>query len=680
MANIENIAELSPAQQGILFHSLYTPESGVYLIQTHTKLQGRLDAGAFAHAWNRVVERHPILRTFFMWEGTEKPVQVVLHDAVPAITMVDIRDLNPDEQADRVSVFLADDRKRGFDLSEAPLMRLALIRTGDDTWEFVWTAHHLIVDGWSTHLILKEAFLLHEAYCRGQEPQLAYSRPFSDYIAWLQKQDMSRAEAYWKRTLAGWTAPTPLMANGFAPVGRAEAAAGSGEEHAVLPAEVMASLTAMAREHHLTVNTLVQGAWALLLHRYSGAAEVLFGTTLSGRPVDLPGAEAIVGMFINTLPIKVPVPPRETVTAWLSDVQARHAELREYEYTPLVDVQGWSEIPRGTGMFDSLLIFENYPTEVADRAREAGLQVGQAQAVEWTNYALTIFATPGVDLRIKVMYDRSLIDQDSASRLVRHFRTLLAAIAANPEQRLSELPMLTEGEERQQLVSWNETVMAWPDEACVHELVAAQAARTPDRVAVVCEGEALTFDQLNRRANQVAHYLRKQGVGPEVMVGICTERSLAMLVGQLGILKAGGAYVPLDPAYPQERLAFMMADAGMPVLLTQQRLVAGLPAHGAQVVCLDSDWAEIARESEANPDSGVGAGNLAYVIYTSGSTGKPKGVQLEHRSVVNFLTAMRREPGLTEADVLVAVTPISFDIAVLEQFLPLTVGARVVIA
>ncbi|MCA1604642.1 MAG: amino acid adenylation domain-containing protein, partial [Acidobacteria bacterium] len=389
---------------------------------------------------------------------------------------------------------------------------------------------------------------------------------------------------------------------------------------------------------------------------------------------------AMVGLFINTLPVRVALPPEAPLLPWLEQLQGQQVEREQYAYSPLVEIQGWSDVPRGVPLFESLVVFENYPVGEALIEQRNGVELRVVRAVEWTNYPLTVVAAVlGAELGFKVIYDSGRFEAATIERLGAHFETLLRGMVAQPEQRLAELPLLPEAEWRQ-MVAWNTTEVEYPKGRCIHQLFGAQVKRTPAAIAAVFENEQLTYRELNRRANQLAHYLRQLGVGPEVLVSVFMERSLEMVIGLYGILKAGGAYVPIDPEYPAERVAFMVQDSQAPVLLTQQRLVERLPQHGAYLICLDTDWPVIAREPGERCDSGVVAENLAYMIYTSGSTGRPKGAMNTHRGLCNRLLWMQETYQLTASDRVLQKTPFSFDVSVWEFFWPLLAGARLVVA
>src|SRR5919199_263585 len=674
--NVEGIYSLSPIQQGLLFHTLYASDSGVYFVQLSCTFNGDLHISAFERAWQQVVERHSVLRTAFIWQGLDEALQVVRQHVRLPWEQHDWRRLSPVEQQEQLEVFLHADRERGFDLSQAPLMRLTLIQMDENVYQFIWSHHHLLLDGWSLSLVLKEVFAFYEVSRQGQDLHLQRSRPYQSYIAWLQQQDLARAEVFWRQMLQGFSTPTPLGVDRV--LGSLSSEGESYDEQQIqLSVGATRALQSFARQHQLTLNTLVQGAWALLLSRYSGQEDVVFGATTSGRPADLAGVESMVGLFINTLPMRVSVSPQADLLSWLQQLQSQQIKLRQYEYSPLLQVQGWSDVPKGLPLFESIVVFENYPIDASLQEQGGSLEIRNVRGVDQTNYPLTVAAVPGAELSLELSYDCHRFDAATITRMLGHFQTLLEGIIVAPQQRLVDLPMLTQPERQQLLVEWNETLMDYPQDVCIHQLFEAQSERTPDAVAGVFESEQLSYCELNRRANKIAHHLRSLGVRPDVLVGICVERSLEIVVGLLGILKAGGAYVPLDPAYPQERLAFMLEDSQVPILLTQQRLVDRLPSHQAHVVCLDSDWEAIAQQSQENPKSAVTAENLAYVIYTSGSTGKPKGVCVSHRAV-NRLVLNTNYVKLEPSDRVAQASNCSFDAATFEIWGALLQGARLI--
>ncbi|MBV9773485.1 MAG: amino acid adenylation domain-containing protein, partial [Gemmatimonadetes bacterium] len=673
VGEVEDAYPLTPMQEGMLFHSLMSPAAGAYVVQFGFDLVGELDVDALVRAWQGVVDRYAALRTSFAWEGMESPVQVVHRTAPVPVYREDWRGMPEAEREAHLRAYLRDDRVRGFDPAHAPLMRVLLFRTGDDVHRMVWTHHHLVMDGWSLPLALRDVAALYDAFAAGQEAHLPPARPYREYVAWLGRQDVAEAERFWRRELAGFAAPTPLGVD--LPAAARTADAGHLERVVRLPAAETRALQAAGRRHGLTLNTLVQGAWTLLLSRYSGEDEVVFGAVVSGRPHELEGVEEMVGLFINTLPVRVPVPGRARLPEWLGALQRRNVAVREHGYVPLVQVQRWSEVPAGEPLFETAVVFENYPVPAAMGATERRVEVRLADAEQQTSYPLLLGVDIGAEMTLQLEYDPGRFAAGAVERVGRHLRALLSGIAAGPERALDELSLLDEAERRQVLSEWNDTGRAYPGAALAHEMVSARAAEHPDAVAVAFGEGGLRFAELEERANRLARYLRGRGVGPESRVGVCLERGPEMLVAVLGVLRAGGAYVPLDPAYPPERLAHMVADVRAAVLVTRERLLGALPASGAETVCLDRDWPEVERESADPVPSVVGPDSLAYVIYTSGSTGRPKGVMVEHGNLRNIVLASGEDAGVGPGDEVLNLTSFSFDVWILETLLPLAFGA-----
>ncbi|MFP2932892.1 amino acid adenylation domain-containing protein, partial [Pyxidicoccus sp. 3LG] len=675
---IEDLYPLSPTQQGMLFHTLLEPSDGDYFEQLTWRIRTPLNMAAFRRAWETLVARHAVFRTGFFWENLSESHQVVLPRVELPWQELDWREVPEAEQSARLEDFLRADRAHGFDLSRPPLARVTCMRQGDGTWRVVFSHHHLLLDGWSQGRIFQELFSLYDTFARGETPKLSPALPYRDYIAWLRRQDYARTERFWRETLAGVTGPTPLPA--ALPGAIANAPKGLHEREVRLSRQATTALQSLARQHGLTLNTVVQGSWALMLGRYAGETDVVFGATVSGRPPELPGVEEFVGLFINTLPVRVSLPPDEKVLDWLKRLQAQQAALRQQEHSPLAQVQGWSDVPRGTPLFESILVFENYPIDEAVRQRAGGLELDDIHALERTNYALSAVVVPGNELVLTLSGDTRRFEASALERLLGQWRTALEGMAAQPEQLLADVPWLTAEQQKQLLVDWNDTRTDFPAGTCVHQLFEAQVARTPDAVALTFEGTHLTYRELDGRANALAHALRDLNVGPESRVGVCMERSLELVIALMGVLKAGGAYVPLDPSYPRERLAAMLEDAGPQVVVTHPSLAERLPPHAAPRLHLQVSEVDASALPSAPPVSGVTSENTAYVIFTSGSTGRPKGAMNAHQGVVNRLLWMQQQYGLTSADTVLQKTPFSFDVSVWEFFWPLMTGARLVVA
>jgi amino acid adenylation domain-containing protein/thioester reductase-like protein len=665
--NIEDIYPLSPMQEGMLFETLYAPDSGTYFQQLSCILTGNLDVKIFEQAWQQVVARHSIFRTAFLWESLKQPIQVVYRQVNVTVDTYDWRELSAQEQQQQLETFLDSERQKGVQVSQAPLMRLHLIQLDGNTYQFVWCYHHLLLDGWSSPLVFKDLLDFYQAISQGGSLPHTPTISYRNYIAWLQQQDRDLAQEFWRQKLQGFTTPTPLTVD--KPLSMRSHHASYSQQQIHLTASATAAVVSFVKQHQLTMSNLVQATWGLLLSRYSQETDVVFGATVSGRPPELVGVESMVGLFINTLPVRVQISEQTELLGLLKDLQAQQVESEQYSYSSLVEIQGLSDVPRGTSLFESIVVFENYPVDSAVVESDRDFATSKIRVIEQTNYPLTVLVAPGEQLLLKVMYDTGRFEDGAIARMLGHFVTMLEGIVANPQQQISQLPILTKSEQQQLLVDWNRTQIDYPQDKCIHKLFESQVERTPNAVAVVYENEQLTYQQLNCRANQLAHYLQSLGVKPDVLVGICVERSLEMVTGILGIIKAGGAYVPLDPEYPQERLAFMLEDAAVPVLLTQQKLVEKLPQHQAAVVCLDTDWQLVNQLSQENLVSGVQEQDLGYVIYTSGSTGQPKGVALTQLALGNLILWQLQNSPLSASGVkTLQFAPISFDVSFQEMF------------
>ncbi|MFZ6180955.1 non-ribosomal peptide synthase/polyketide synthase [Nannocystis pusilla] len=674
LRDVEGVYPLSPLQAGLLFHALNEPESPTYTVQLALRLGGDVDAAALESAWKTVFARQAVYRTSFLWQGVREPLQVVRRSVAFAMPTYDWSALDAAEAEARWEALRREERAAGFDFARAPLARVVLVRMpGGRTW-MVKTTHHILADGWSMPVVLAELQAAYAAHRGGRRLALPEPVAYERYIAWLATRDRETSSAFFAEYLAGVEEPTRLPFPAPAATSP-EATREHRQRDTSLTAAETEAITTFARRHGLTLNTVVQGALAQLLGRTTGRTDVVFGMTTSGRGAPLRGIERMVGLFINTLPLRARWSGSERVLEWLQRLQAEQVELRAHEATPLYEVQRASAVGGGRALFDTLLVFENYPVDEAAQRAEA-LPIEEFQAFEQTSYPLAITVAAGTTLDLRWMWEPAALRDEDIAQLWGHLRTVLLDMVAHPDRRLAALDLLTEAE-LAELAAWNDTAVAYPPARCVHQRFEEQAARTPDAVALVFGDQQLNYRELDERSNQLAHHLRGLGVGPEVRVALCVERSLEMLVGLLAILKAGGAYVPLDPSYPQDRLAFMLADARPAVLLTQARLRDSLPPHDV-VVHLDAPtWQQ---QPSTSPAVDVGPDHAIYVIYTSGSTGRPKGVLNTHRGLDNRLRWMQRAYGLTASDAILQKTPLSFDVSGWELWWPLLEGARMVIA
>ena len=669
-------------QEGMLFNTITKPGGGEYVIALRFELKGQLNVEALQQSWQQVVDRHTILRTGFFWEGNDHPVQVVYKRSRMEWAEMDWRGISRSEQQLRLKQLLREERKKGFDLRKAPLMRMTLVKLDAERYELIWSLHHILMDGWSRPIVLKEVFAYYESWCRGESLSLEAGRSYRDYIVWIRGRSKATAERYWKELLKGFSTPTRLAA---AINGKRIQIEEVGKQYGIFRVneKVTKRLNELSRQHQITLNTMVQCGWGILLSRYSGENVVVFGTVVSGRSADIAGIEKMVGLFINTLPVKVEVREEGRVKELLRRIQDQQVMSREYEHSHLVDVQAWSEVGKQERLFDTLVSFQNYPIDDELREIAKGSEIASVERVdtaEGTEYGITLVVTARDTISLHIGYDPSHYKEATINRMLEAFERILDGISSGIDLRISEIEILSEGEKKQILYEWNDTHVEYFQEDCVHGLFEQQVERAPHAVAVAYEGDQISYRELNRRANQLAHYLIERGGGPEVLIGICVDRGIEMIVAILGVLKAGGAYVPIEPDCPRHRLNTIISDSQAHLLIAQRHLLEDLSGIATQVICLDSDWDSISTRNSSNPDTALAPANAAYVIYTSGSTGQPKGVIVTHYNIVRLLYATSRLFQFGRNDVWTILHSITFDFSVWEMWGALGYGGRLIAA
>nr|WP_145488694.1 MULTISPECIES: non-ribosomal peptide synthase/polyketide synthase [Streptomyces] len=674
--DVADIYPLTPMQAGMLFHSLLDPAGRTYVNQVQLVLDGVTDPGALAEAWQHTADANPVLRTHLVWQETPEPLQVVRHRATVPVTQHDWSGRPADQCADDLERLLAEDREQGIDLGAAPLMRLTLIRLAPDRVRLVWTFHHVLLDGWSAAQVFDEVCERYAALTSGRRPRPTERRPFAEYLRWLAGQDTERAERHWRAALAGFQAPTELPRDRRP--AEAHRASSCGTVRMTLAPDVSARLRETAQRSGLTLNTVLQGAWALLLARYGGGTDVVFGTTVSGRPAELPGVTSMVGLFINTLPTRARVDGERPLLDWLRELQAAQSEARRHDFVSLAQLQSWSEVPGGTGLFDSIVVFENYPFDENALARH-GLSMEQERDLEPTNYALSVVVAPGETLAVNLDYDPDAFDAETVRVLGESLRTLLTGMADDPGRTLAELPLLDVAGARTLVDRLSGPVAALPH-GTLPEAFRRQAERTPDAIAVRHGDQCLTYAELDARADRLARRLIAAGAGPERFVALCLPRTADLIVALLAVLKSGAAYLPVDPQYPAERVAFLFEDVRPDAVITTEATAGRLPEGPFTRILLDEE------PDPRVPDTPVGDGDRrtallpghpAYVIHTSGSTGRPKGVVVSHASVLaltDWAAAEFSGRGLAH---VIASTSLNFDVSVFEIFSPLLSGGCV---
>ncbi|MGE6386949.1 non-ribosomal peptide synthase/polyketide synthase [Pseudomonas sp. NPDC078416] len=671
--DIEQLYPLTPMQQGLLFHTELSGSEiagegsarDLYINQVALDIE-HLPVTRFKSAWAAAVQRHPILRAAFLRvSGSEQPVQLIRRDAALVVRELDLRS---SDQA--LADVLATERETPFDLHAAPLMRVLLVRQSETLWKLVWTFHHILLDGWSSAAVLGEVI---QAAMSDATPQPAGH--YADYVQWLLSRDAEGSKTFWQTHLAGFDQPTMMAAALTAPT------SSTGEP---LPNQVRVTsmdlnselLNSAARRQRVTVNTLIQAVWVLLLQRYTGQQRVAFGATVSGRSAQIPGIERMLGLFINTLPLVQAPEAQQKVGDWLNDLQAHNLELREHEHTPLFEAQRYAG-HAGRDLFDSLLVFENYPVDAVLRDKQAnGVNLGSVELSDKTHYPLSLAVVAGEHAHVHVNYHSNVFSAEQIERLCGHFQALLDGLCRFPEARIGELSMLTEGD-IDAMHAWNTPPFSPYVDRPIHELIADHARIRPDAIALVHGDERLTFAEFDRRANQLAHALRARGIGTEVRVAIAMERGIDLWLAFYAVLKAGGAYIPLDPDYPTERLRYMLEDGGVKLLISHDAALNRVPV--GDVPLLNLDELDCSCEPFTAPDVTIHPQQLAYLIYTSGSTGKPKGAAIAHADISMHIQTIGERYRFTPEDRKFHFLSISFDGAHEGWMMPLCYGARVVL-
>lgn len=674
-------APLSFTQQRFWFLDQLEPGHPLYNEWTAVRLSGALDCVVLERSLQELVRRHAALRTTFAVRDDGEPQQLIAPSPAVPLQTIDLQTLPETARQDEAERLASAETQRPFDLEDGPLFRVTLFQLAAQEHILLLTFHHIVIDAWSATILYRELGALYRALLQNQPsplPELPVH--YADFAvwqrAWLQSAAFATQLAYWKAQLA---ALSPLQLPLDHPRPRKQSYHGAQQSMGLSPA-LVASLRALSQQAGASLFMTLLAAFQTLLQRYTGQADIVIGSPIANR--NRPEIEGLIGCFTNTLVLRSDFADNPTFRTLLRQVRTTVLDALAHQELPfekLVEELQPERDLSSTPLFQVLFVFNNTALDFDQFGTLQAEPVDVAGTMARFDLTLSI-QERATDLQAHLTYNRDLFAAATIERMAGHLQTLLAGIVANPDQPIGDLPLLTQAERQQLLTTWNATQTNYPREKCLHQLFEEQVARTPEAVALVVEEQHLSYQELNARANQLAHYLQTLGVAPDVPVGICLERTVDLVVGLLGILKAGGAYVPLDPAYPPERLAFMMADGAPLVLLTQEALLATLPAVAAQLLCLDRDWPTIAQQPTTNPSSDVTAANLAYILYTSGSTGRPKGVEIEHHSPVALIDWTRAVFTQEEIAGTLAATSICFDLSVFEIFVPLSRGGKVILA
>ncbi len=676
---IEDIYPLSPLQEGLLFQSLYEPDSQAYLIQLTFAFSGPFDVETFRASWNILCQRHAVLRTSFMHEDLARPVQVVLKNRSVEFALEDLCDRSAAEQQQRIDTYQQCDRERGFDLQRDVLMRVGVFRCGQDQHRVVWSYHHILIDGWCLKILYDELMQIYDSRCSARPLNLPPVAPYRDYIGWLEQQDKQQGVAFWVDYLKGYErlAALPRLPD--------TTPALAGDARRVdfqLDKDLTNCLKDLAAGLGVTQNIVIQCVWGILLAYYNRLDDVVFGTIVSGRPPELDRVEEMVGLFINAVPVRMQLDRSVPFSEFVRTVQASSLVCEPFHHVPLADVQAAGSANRQ--LFDHLLIFENYPMPSSSAAENGAparcFTVETLSAHDRTHYDLDITILPGDQISIQLAFNANVYSADQIRRTAAHLQTVIDSAVRHPQAPLSSIRIMPADEARRIEREFCGTTVSIPRDETIVDMFGRRTEQAPHSVAVIADAVTLTYQQLNQQANRLANCLRGMGVGRGVVVGICTERNAEMIVAILAVLKSGAAYLPLDPGYPQQRLCFMIDDAEIAVLISQRKLLDRLPRQSTRVVCLDEVQREIAQYSDQDPGCAIAPDDLAYVIYTSGSTGTPKGVAVEHQNLVNAAYAWWSAYDFNRLDVrLLQIASMSFDVFAGDFVRALTSGGQLIV-
>ncbi|WP_373865018.1 amino acid adenylation domain-containing protein [Paenibacillus amylolyticus] len=674
LGEIENIYSLTPMQKGMWFHSALDRQTAAYFEQTRFTMRGALDVQLFERSWMELAKRHLVLRANFVNGPAGEPLQIIYRDKPVGFEYEELLHLQVHEKQAYLDEKAEEDKLRGFDMEHDALVRFTILRTEEQSYHVLWSFQHILMDGWCLAQLTQELFEIYSALTSGKQPAGGKGSDYGDYIEWLEKQDDQAASGYWTAFLAGYEGQTVLPGQKEpAPSGRFTA------DHvtAELGKDLSKRMDRVAKQHLVTVNTLLQAVWGVMLQKYNGTNDAVFGSVVAGRPAEIPGIESMIGLFINTVPVRVNSEVDTVFADLMAKLQERALDSGRYDYYPLYEIQARSV--QKQNLINHIIAFENYPVdeqmEQAGDQQHGGLTIADVQMEEQTNYNFNVTVMPGTEIEIRFDFNAEVFDKDSIERLKGHLVHLLEQVTDNPEITVGELELVTEAEKADLLGRFNDTTTEFPRGQTLIQLFEEQAEYIPDATAISMNEQEMTYRELNERVNRLARTLRSHGISQGRLVAIMAERSIEMVIGILAAHKAGAAYVPIDPEYPEERIRFLIEDSGAQVMLTQSRLrerLAGLDS----VILLDDE--SFYHEDGTNLNQGIEATDLACVIYTSGTTGKPKGNLVSHRNIVRVVQNTNYID-ITNRDHVLQLSSYSFDGAIFDIFGALTNGARLVL-
>lgn len=709
--NIEDIFALSPMQEEMLFHYLGDRESDRYFEQLCLNITGKIDKILFQQAWDYVAAKNGALRTVFRWEDLENPVQITLRESCPAAIYYDISEAAPGEKKKILEEIRIRDRKEKFDLENRPF-RITLCKIAAAEYELIISNHHILFDGWSTGIILEEFLRTYDNLDARKPLAIPLKNKYKEFVRWLKNRDKERDGKFWRDYLRGFNTPAkfPGVLSILSMRGsKREERAGVGRCNLTFPQPFVDEMNEFVKERRMSLASLLYSAWGILIQKYTGSDDIVFGTTISGRPPEINGIESIVGFFTNTLPLRINTHAAQSSLELLPEVERALKIRDEFVYTSLLEIKRNSEIDAKENLFDSIFVLENYPIDSFLKEKNSAIYIDKYSIFYLTNYDLSVVVSTFGNFSITLTYDNMFYPAETMRQILHHFKTIAGTIISDPDIRISEIDILSEAEKREICYDFNDTNSGYPGDKTIHELFAEQAAKTPDNIALL-QGEAntnhdrpgpepvdpgandavrhaLTYKELDEKSDRISSVLREKGVAAEAIVGIMAERSVELVIGIIGILKAGGAFLPIDPAYPRERVNYVLGDCGSRLLLTGGSAGEGLNKiiTAAASMSLENLCGSRTNDSRINGSpvekshQSAGPRNLAYIIYTSGSSGRPKGVMIEHQGIVNYIWWASRQYVRGERLAFPLFTSIAFDLTMTSIFTPLLTGNTIVV-
>lgn len=672
--DIADIYGVSPVQESMIFHTAYSPDSSVAVEQTVFRVQGNLNIEAFEKAWNTILNRHESLKATYHWRNLEHPIQVIHNNLTLPFEVI-----NMEEKDDYKKIreeLLAEDREKGFDLEVPPLMRVIVLKVSNDVYDIIWTYHHLQMDGWCIRIIMQELDEYYSKYANNEKVVISSEVPFKDYITWLNKKDQKETEKFWKETLKGMNKPT-LLSSVVEVKGEKKNEKPYDVVEFAVNSELNEEISRFTKEKRITLSTLMQGAWALVMQRYINENDLIFGVTSSGRPTDLPGSDDIIGCFMNTIPLRVSANYDMNIDEYLKNIQEKYLRQLQYDYSSLSTIRKMSEIPRESALYDlydCMVIVENYPFEEAVNKGFGGMQGKCLNVEEQLDYPCTLYCNVHGEFNFKLLFDTNFFERKLCENILEHFVFILEEIIFKKRERIKDIAVLPENQYKL-IEEWNDTQMEFPNDSSYIDLFEDTVRKFGERIAVACEEQKISYNELNERAERIACILEKSGIVKDSLVAIYLDREIDLVCSICAILKLGAAFVPIDISYPESRINYMIESEKMKVILTKEKYRQKVAELGKTYICIDSEVDTEAKfeKKKVTPE------NLAYVIFTSGTTGKPKGIVVNNRSIVSHSIDIKNRYELVETDNVLQFSSIAFDISLEQVLSTLVSGATLVL-